>query len=542
MRIATPGVRSAVPPPGTSVSARPRRSTPGQRAVRKHRDACFTRKNAAVTSAAIRLPFRPDEYLCMWWIPDGKGRRIALPGSVDLAAARPPSGAIHGPMPVESLPSEDGTSLRTAFPQTVRRPAVEADLANGGQLILLDATIEYLFGGNGWVHGSAALVTGGSPARVLGVREHERERASDDVTPPTFSGIELQVTAIDAVSGFAPIAKTSNQAQGASPTTYSATLRESTALRWEREDQTLRIEYAGRLRVLSAYEYQLAFAAYVGVELPEPISVDACVDNWLEPVRRIVSVATGRQEHVTSLMLLTNAAEAQQPGRWQVFGAGIHQDPYNSSEEGLRDVKSALACAPDDVSLLDLVIAWQGAEADHNPLIETYGSMVTLEGEHPRSRYLLLVQAIEGMHGHESRAGLDARNERFAAQRMELLERVEKQISPDDLRFLRDRLPKRAPSGLDGVLLSIVRDLPTDPVPQLTRHPLVTRVMDQDPRAQRTWYGALRTIRNDLAHGNRGYEAEELHGLVQILERIVRAHFLRILGCPEVAQQRALTG
>ncbi|WP_133885212.1 hypothetical protein [Streptomyces sp. BK208] len=49
---------------------------------------------------------------------------------------------------------------------------------------------------------------------------------------------------------------------------------------------------------------------------------------------------------------------------------------------------------------------------------------------------------------------------------------------------------------------------------------------------------ALRIVRNNLAHGTRGYDAFELDEVVHILELAVRAHSLRILGCPDDVVKR----
>ena len=43
---------------------------------------------------------------------------------------------------------------------------------------------------------------------------------------------------------------------------------------------------------------------------------------------------------------------------------------------------------------------------------------------------------------------------------------------------------------------------------------------------------ALRIIRNDLAHGTKGYDTYELQQVVKVLEQMVRAHALEVLGCP----------
>jgi hypothetical protein len=73
----------------------------------------------------------------------------------------------------------------------------------------------------------------------------------------------------------------------------------------------------------------------------------------------------------------------------------------------------------------------------------------------------------------------------------------------------------------------------------LAATPLIQRV-DAEYDLKGDVNAALAKIRNDLAHGNRGYPAQELVTVVKILDRIARAHLLRAIGCPEGVQTRAM--
>jgi hypothetical protein len=64
----------------------------------------------------------------------------------------------------------------------------------------------------------------------------------------------------------------------------------------------------------------------------------------------------------------------------------------------------------------------------------------------------------------------------------------------------------------------------------------------RDARSPKTAIEALRVVRNNLAHGNRGYEGEALEEVVIILELVVRAHALRILSCSKEIQARVFKG
>ncbi|MBX9243855.1 hypothetical protein ICW40_03425 [Actinotalea ferrariae] len=93
-------------------------------------------------------------------------------------------------------------------------------------------------------------------------------------------------------------------------------------------------------------------------------------------------------------------------------------------------------------------------------------------------------------------------------------------LSTQDRRFIKDNLQKRPSSSLDGALVKGLR---------------------ASGRATST-SDALRHVRNDLAHGNRGYAFDELDEVVAVLERIVRGHALRLLGCPDLVVARVFDG
>ena len=61
-----------------------------------------------------------------------------------------------------------------------------------------------------------------------------------------------------------------------------------------------------------------------------------------------------------------------------------------------------------------------------------------------------------------------------------------------------------------------------------------------DPKKPETTRSALRVARNNLAHGTRGYDPAALDETVSLLEQVVRAHALRLLGCPDEVLARVL--
>lgn len=312
--------------------------------------------------------------------------------------------------------------------------------------------------------------------------------------------------------------------------------------KWSDDDVTVRLEYDASIAVGNAYAFRFVVSPVVRIESREALTVRAWLDRWIVPLRRIVSIATGDAQPLTYLAVDANGVDG--PGihqRRQVYGLGITQEPYQSDQAAVRKSSTAVQMAVDGLSLLDMLRRWQGLEDDHHPLIETYGAMLSATDEHPRSRFLLLVQALEGLHGHETAAAYEERKNRHTEKRKTLIEALQDAdiLNPQQLTFVKKNLTKNPPRGLNEALHHLLGELPVDLTPRLAACKLLTNYLAeaQGPEAQRVAY-ALSRVRNDLAHGNKGFDAYDLHETVRVLERIVRAHALRLLGCPEPVLQR----
>src|SRR5690606_4549939 len=115
----------------------------------------------------------------------------------------------------------------------------------------------------------------------------------------------------------------------------------------------------------------------------------------------------GRSEKITAAWLTTSSGDGEQ--RYQLFASGITQEPYSSRLENAAKIKPVIRTSPDGISMLDLAKRWSQLEQDQHPLVTTYGSFLSGTGEHPRSRFLLLIQALEGLYGHDHMAEWEER-------------------------------------------------------------------------------------------------------------------------------------
>jgi hypothetical protein len=111
-------------------------------------------------------------------------------------------------------------------------------------------------------------------------------------------------------------------------------------------------------------------------------------------------------------------------------------------------------------------------------------------------------------------------------------------LSSGDRKFVKKFLSTKPYSGgLEDALRYCLTSLPVDISDDVEKSSVVQSMLKQGATSMTD---ALRRVRNDLAHGSRGYDVEHLHEVSALLERVARAHLLRILGCPDQAQKRAL--
>ncbi|WP_341241519.1 hypothetical protein [uncultured Nocardioides sp.] len=484
----------------------------------------------------LALEFEPDEYLCTWHVSDREGAVRHLHGSIEVAPMRPPRGVIYGQIPVASTTRGGETSFR--FPQRQQATLVQATLANGGEVLLLDADIAWMMS-HGRITGSAALLRRRNSN--LPWETHDESELRDEVPSyPTFDRVRLQIESLDALLGFAPIDSTRfPTARADGERTWSAVARSDPPPRWVSGGDALEAFYRGSASISDVYSFAVRHSPLVMATPASPLSLRCLVDDWVEPMRAIASIATGRSESVTYLAVEGIGADAEESSRWQVFGHGISQNPFESNVEAVTNARTALACVADDVDLLNLVHKWQDLAAEHHPLIETYAAMLHANDQHPRSRFLLLVQSLEGMHGHETSTDFEAETAKHVQTRSEVLDAIKGEINQGHYKFIKKNLSRRPYRSLASALKATVQSLPVDRTDDLAAAVLVRRLVEEATEGAST-FAAVARLRNLLAHGERGFDPSEVDEVVRVLEEVVRAHALRLLGCPDIVLKRVL--
>lgn len=474
----------------------------------------------AAHEAALALSFAPDDYLATWKLPSARGGTFEAFGALTVTADEPPRGEIHGDF---GDVFERRTPGMVMFPQSVEVPVLTGRLSNGANVILVNARVTHWPIRRAIIDAEVAILT------VANL---------DDSGPTLFKAFDIQIGGLDAIAGVSPIKSTQFPMESAAGTWAAELDPKDFRQEWESAGSTFGLTYYAKMRSLDPYNFSIRFSPVAWCKIDDPISLRKLLTEWIEPLRRLISIATGRPEEITYLAVYPGADDGEER-QGQVFGSGIKQEPYESTRDEIEKIGSALKLKADQVSLLDLLRTWQRLASVHHPLLETYGAMLHVTEQHPRSRLLLLLQVIEGTYGHETRASLADRMARHNEVRDEVITLTREALDPEQQKFLKRNLGKRPPGGLEPAINWLAEELPGDLKARLDACPLIA-VVKKAPVNARNAPDALRVIRNDLAHGTKGYDALGLHEVVTILELAVRAYALQLLGCPRHVIERLL--
>lgn len=240
---------------------------------------------------------------------------------------------------------------------------------------------------------------------------------------------------------------------------------------------------------------------------------------------------SGEATPLTYLELTARGGD-EEGRRLQLFGSGITQAPYSSKPWNGKDVTPAVHVGPESENLLALIESWQRHVEERSPLFETYTGLAGVSGDHPRHRFLLLLQAIEGHYGHVHLDKIAEDRLRFAESRTAHLTAItQADLQSETTKFVKKHLRARLDPQLREAVTWAIGIVPAVAESRLASSSLVADMQGREG-FDGSWPDALRILRNDLSHGTRGHDPRALRDLVTTLELVVRAHVLLALGVP----------
>jgi hypothetical protein len=474
-------------------------------------------------TSAIKLPFDSGEHLVTWTVPDRTGGTLEVPGLLTLEHGKYPTGILYGDMPLEWLST--GESRIASFPQSYPFDSLTGRLSSGAYVSLMNGQLDYWFESQGRATGAFA---------VLSLDEFEASEHRK------YSSIELQLEGLESVAGVTPISQVQMPRKQGDEPRWSATVNQDIKLKWSSGDHSMAFRYDYTVRALDFYEFTMAFGPVLRLEATSPLTIAEWWLEWVRPLRQLVSLLTAAPRELR--YILGAVSDEPRAHRDQVFGWDITHVPVNSTRAAVDKIRSAVDLSADGVSLLDLLTTWQSFVAERHPLFETYGAMTTAADQHPRARFLLLLQALEGSYGSEHRAVHDTDKAKYSAKRQSILDRVRLLLDRTDFKFIDKNLRREALQGLDSALAELLKRLPAGVIDELEGTELVTlvRSVHAGPGSLPV-HSALTRARNTLSHGSGSFDPSVLSDAADVLERLVRSEAVRLLGAPVAAQERALS-
>lgn len=369
-----------------------------------------------------------------------------------------------------------------------------------------------------------------------------------------YTRIRFQLSELELLMGVAPVAAVTYPSDEVPHLEgkYGIEANPEADLEWHDEDEVVAqfgCTYEIRTTLGDAYRHEVGFAPVFWMVSRRPMSVDEWITDWVVPLMRLASLATRRPQEIGWLVVETRplGAAPYERGhkRGVVFGSGIHQDPHEARDdpnwrEPERRPLFTLKALPR--SLPSLVRTWRALELDDNPFVELYTQALFQLDLPPRARFLYLVQALEGLHGHENLESDASASEAYVARRNDALSAVaDADLDSDIARFIRDSWSKRPTDSLDRRLRDLIRELPGNVQQELAPPPDGELVLQLMAAGETSLEGQLRLLRNQLSHGSRNYDNWDLRPMVQVVETLCRAHALRLLGFDPQAIEHGLS-
>ncbi|WP_314902192.1 HEPN domain-containing protein [Actinomyces naeslundii] len=473
---------------------------------------------------AVNLPHEPREYMCTWHLPKAvqdsdEDQLVDVPGTIDLTGRHDPTASFQGILPYVS------DSGRASFPQTNNFNCLTGTLSSGIHVALLNGQTSYWLHNGGGAKGAFA---------VLSTRpfEHDNYRK--------YQSVELQIDGLETIVDEAPTTIEFTKRTDEHDESYKISIPTQNSLDWKIQEAQMRLGYARRLRP-DRFNFRTSFTPHLRIDLDEPISLVDWWLQWVVPLCDILEVINGKPLDIMYLLAFEDKdATGSQRRADQVFRYDILQDCIKIDDNKFNHIKPVINLQEDGVNLLELINKHCELKTSKHPLIETYNVNALSDDQHPRSRYLLLIQALEGLYGYEHKEEYQQRCEKYTEKRNTILEKVKPAVSKEDFRFLKKNFPRKPISGLRDALNSTFQGLPKSVQDQIDGSEIVAQFLNKPGSKRMSAADALANVRNKLSHGSSLSDPNDLEEICSLLDKIVRAEIFRVLELPDVVRQRMI--
>lgn len=433
-----------------------------------------------------------EDHACEWHYDDRD-----YPGSLVLAADRPPTGQLFGAVIPRTSPM--------AFPQYIETPALRGRLRNHEEVVLLDAELQVWWEDRAFVSAAAAVVG-------LNLWSHE----------PAFPELEMQVEGLPAVIGTIPFARyewPASEKLNPLDGVYRATGNPSAHLEWPIDGGgKLKCDYDVTMRQ-DDFQQTIRTSPIIRVAPEQPHDLFEFVEHWATPLRQLVTFQLGERRQITWLNLRGHPREPRREGaptlrsQFRVYGTEIGQESYSAERLSHDQSRVLFRFTELDAGLPATLRRWHELVAAESHAMKPYLNTLFIADLPIRARFLYLAQALEGLH----RSGDPPEGDvAFTAERERILKLVKELGLPKaDRAFLHDRLPRYGGPTFRARLQELIDDAPD-----------VVRARDSVAELPQR----LSSIRDNLSHGLQEHDPDELKPLTRTMKLLADAHILQRLG------------
>lgn len=467
------------------------------RAIRRSGGACGSlpaelKREAGSQPEFPPLMVKPGSYPCVLYHPDGQ----LLPGVLDLGACHSPHGQVF------DWPVRERAGIRSV-PQPVEQfPVLKCSLRAGWEVLLAEATVQALLPGQASFraslgvagHGLLADPGKGFPEASVQVTEGHRLFGRPPLTQVVFPH---------------PMPETGTAA-------FSVQVDLDANVTYRSDDTELRCRYWITSSLTDYRRFFVTTAPVFEIKSASPLTPAQWMTRYVLPLRELVTLATLQPQAVAWATLDMNNEGASAEGgtqSYQLYSRDIRQVPYAPTADPHDESRTLFTFPGLPYSPAELLSRWEDLRTTRKSFIQPLMQGLT-EQMSARARFLLLVQALEGLHTEMAGEG-PVPIEEHRDKRKEIL-KVIKDAGLD--KKWADRWLDRHGRFSLAERLSELRDMVREDTGGIADISLVP--------------GDIPEIRNRLSHGSGDYSWEDLNPAMRVMSAIGAAHVLRLLGLP----------
>ena len=433
------------------------------------------------------LVVEPGSYPCVIEHPDGQ----RLAAVLDLGAGQSPRGQVF------DWPVPERGGIRTV-PQPVEQfPLLKCSLRAGWEVLLVEAAVQALLPGQASLQASLAVAGSGllaDPGKV-------------------FAEASVQVTEGHRLFGRAPLTKVMFPAPlpETGKAEFSVEVDLDANVTYRSGDTELRCRYWINSSLTDYRRFFVTTAPFFEVRSPGPLTPAQWMVTHVLPLRELITLATLEPQAVAWATLDTDDESSSRS--YQVYSQDIQQVPCAPPADPFNESRTLFTFPGLPYSPVDLLRRWEDLRIARKSFIQPLMQGLT-EQMNARARFLLLVQALEGLHTEMIGEG-PVSVEEHREKRKEILKAV-KDAGLD--KKWADRWLDRYGRFSLAERLAQLRDMVREDVEHVADVSLVP--------------GEIPEIRNRLSHGAGEYSWPDLNPAMRVMSAIGAAHVLRLLDLP----------